>query len=678
MPSPHFQPTLIMAVRWYVINLTFHFSGFSKLFIMLIKLTSYLRPFKPLVVGITVGLFIITPPPPLHSQPPSPKAKSNPLMEDQRKTAQLSQQARQAEKMEDWEKALQLWLSIWAQKPGDWSAYSGIKRCYTQLGRYDDALAFLNRAPTDQRSAPSRIEPSIIAGDKVEILLHAGRGEEAKRVIEESLKQSPTDLNLYRSLASALFRMRLTEEAKAILLKGRQMLSNPHLFASELAFQAEQRMDWAEATREHINWLREDPNRLPSVVNIISDYIINPGADSIVSQILTQEQKAASPEGRLLLERLQGGIWMRQGLYRQALALYLEIAQKGSGEDIPNLLEISRQLESEGETPMALQGYRAAFHLSHIPSQRAEIALRLGKLFRSFISKPAEEEKYSPLDSARFYLQEATNPAAPPDVTIQARLELGSIQEHLKEPPEEIRNTYQEALKTARRIKASPSLTEELHLRIAQTFYQEDNLTGAEEVLKSGVKSLGSQGSPASLLRWRLAKLYWHRGSLTLARQTAQALLNANPRSTPANEALTLLALLESLAEDSAGCARLGRIDYLLDQGKVNYALTELEDLAASSHPRVREEALWLKVAAYRQAGRPQEALQTLETLSQPLSATLRPDKALWEAGLIALEQLTDTARAVEYWDRLLQEYPLSPFAPQVRSRLQPLLTPNL
>ncbi|MFN3821950.1 MAG: tetratricopeptide repeat protein, partial [bacterium] len=155
-------------------------------------------------------------------------------------------------------------------------------------------------------------------------------------------------------------------------------------------------------------------------------------------------------------------------------------------------------------------------------------------------------------------------------------------------------------------------------------------------------------------------------------------LLNANFKSPVANEALDLIELLESLADDTLSASRLGRVDYLIMRSRWEEVDHQIEPLLNASSPRVREEANWLKVRALVSQKRFLETLETLERLSQPNDGDLKPDRALWEAGSIALYQLGDTTRAISYWESLLEKYPLSPLTPQVRQQLQALLTPQL
>ena len=54
----------------------------------------------------------------------------------------LNRQARQAESTGRYERALGLWQTIMNDKPGDYSAYLGIRRSLVELAEYDKALEF--------------------------------------------------------------------------------------------------------------------------------------------------------------------------------------------------------------------------------------------------------------------------------------------------------------------------------------------------------------------------------------------------------------------------------------------------------------------------------------------------------------------------------------------------------
>jgi len=602
-------------------------------------------------------------PPPM---PPDSAAQAE--IARQQEISRASRMARQAESDNDWERALVLWRFMDEKKPGDFSAYMGIKRSLVSLSRFDEALKFLDKSQRTMTGGRSGLDPATLGADRVEVLFAAGRDSAAESEMERLIAANKGYPNLYRALANVLYSKRQSDEAIKLLLRGRCESGEPYLFAREIAQFAEARMDWETAVSEYLLYLSESPGRVSYVTGALGDIMSEPGGDTLVVKSLERLPLKGDEKLEEAFLELKAGLMMRSRRFAEAITAYrrLDELRGGDGEI---MLDLASRLSDEGEPALALEAYSGIISAAVNPDLR----------FRALIGRAQVYERLGRLDSARASYEAILRPGTRLNLVVEADYRLGLITLREGGPVEEARNLFEAAVKIIKQTpQAAGSLAEPVLIQLAITWEMSADLDRAQKELERIVRASGARANPASEARLELARLAFRRGAPDVARKEAQALLAADAASPAANQALELLALLDALGDSHEALRILGQADLLFLLGRQNEGERLLDSLAAArANPRTREEALW---AAWRQAeekGSPDFALRRLEAILALDPPAIKRDRALLEAGR-SLAVKGNIKRAVEYYNALLEGYPDSPLADEARRLARLIQQDNL
>jgi|GEM_PF-1087796 len=625
-----------------------------------------------LIVALMPASQVLAKPPTPAPIPPASNPNRTPSVEVKPEDAALNQEiqrasrlARQAENEGDYARALELWQFVYDKRPGDYSAYSGLKRNFIQLRRFDEGLAFIERVGgerTGKSVMGARFEPSMVVADRIEMLLAAERTSDALTAVERALVEHKGNQNVYRSISSILYSRRHSDEALAVLERGRREMGNPLLFAQEIAFQAESRMDWERATVENINCIRESPDRIPYITGVIADYAERPEAGDIVRKVLKQAASRSDGPTALLIRQLQAGLEFRARNYGPALEAYAGL-YSAKAISAGEFLDVARQLTDERQFSLAL----SALNMLADDAAAADIISRVQ------VGRGSCYEAMGMPDSALTAYEAALIPGATPDLLATTQRKLGTLLLQIGRPPSEARRRFEAALAILKKISGS-SIDDpgEIEIDIALTYLHERDFAQTRSRLEAIIRNTGRKAQGATRARLELARLYFRTGKPTDARQQAAQLVMAEPASVEANDALELMTLIDDLTEDSTSLAALGRCDLLNFIGRIDEAIGSLTEISAEGNaPRVVESALRMVARMEEMRGNHRAALEALDRIVKIGTGSLRPDQALFEAGRIAVEALNDLKRGRRYLETLILEYPESPLIEAARRRLR-------
>jgi tetratricopeptide (TPR) repeat protein len=209
---------------------------------------------------------------------------------------------------------------------------------------------------------------------------------------------------------------------------------------------------------------------------------------------------------------------------------------------------------------------------------------------------------------------------------------------------------------------------DELLLR-AECLLRADQLTQAAAVLEQ-VRRQAPEA--AYLARLRLAELRYFQGDPAGAGQQLDSLLQQDPRHELANDALSLLLLLEEYPSQAEALSALARAQLRERQGRAPEAATEWEYLAAHAPPVIQELSLLCRAQAADQGGQPRAALAWYQqALTKYPQGRYHLEAWLGSARLLA--QLGDAAAALKTYESALMQFPDEASAPHTRLEIQRL-----
>jgi TolA-binding protein len=153
-------------------------------------------------------------------------------------------------------------------------------------------------------------------------------------------------------------------------------------------------------------------------------------------------------------------------------------------------------------------------------------------------------------------------------------------------------------------------------------------------------------------------------------------ILKASTSKLIANDAVELsLTISENLIEgDSLQMALCDFAQIKLNIHQHNYkranALLDSLIISFPANP-VLDDALMTKAKLLKAEGKYRKSVETFEELVAKFQWEPKAAEACFFAGLLLDEQLNDKGKAMEYYTKVLMDYPLSIFQPQARKRLR-------
>jgi len=612
---------------------------------------------KNILYGIIVLLFVVGQG--LAQSKTISKSGDKPV--GQRDLYRISRLARSAESKGNNESALKYWIEVNQIKPGYFSASKGIRRALVNLDRHGEAIHFLDTMLIAAQSGTIQLNPLTIMADRIDIYISHIGYDATKPKIEEILSDHKGNPKLYRELSNVLAIHRMSDDAIAMLYRGRNESGQKYLFARDLARWFESRMDWESAVMEYLLLLYEADKNLNLITGALGDITGEPNAQGIAVAIITAELEAQDEKKQIVLRKLLASLHFRAGRFKDALYQY-QIFDRQSGDQGQELLKFANLTLLEGEYQFAREAFDELLRSKLKGGLRANVLLGKGEALLG-LGKP---------DSAAIAYQQAIKPGIPPKYAFEVYSRLGSLEFDYNRDLKAARSNLEKALKIGNKIKLSTLVLDEIQVNIALTHEFEDDLLTAEKILKSLIKLRGKKRGAAQAARYELARLYFRKGDMGKSNEMVTSLLLAAPTSENANEALRMKALFNDLADLPDVMINLGLADLAKFQG--NYKLGEdiLIKLSSESEGIVREEIEWHRYELYSEAGFDSSALNALENIII-IKESLRRDLAFFTAGELYFKVFRDNEMAIELFERILTEYPESLLIDKARHLIRQL-----
>ncbi len=338
------------------------------------------------------------------------------------------------------------------------------------------------------------------------------------------------------------------------------------------------------------------------------------GAERVVSEL----EKIQDPG---LRRRLQAQVLLGAGRELAGARLLVDAAQARTVSQ-QELLQFARECEANGFYQAALAGYQ----FLNLNSDVARILRLQGKI-----------------DLALKVLESDTTPAGLFEYAELARLD---------------RNDFARATTAYSRFLRFRPLDPAGISGLAAALIGLKQLDSARRVLNR----LQPSDDRATLL---LTKIFIYQGMFDSAIALIRNFTTRFPDSPLGNDILEL-GLLMMLGERKQ---ELARVMFNLDAAQFDRARLEAESLA-SGNDLVAQQALLLLSEIYRRQRRYQSAVAELDTLLVRFPEGELAPAALYRQAELFYDELKDLDRARRCAERLIEQFPGSPFAPLVRNRL--------
>lgn len=562
------------------------------------------------------------------------------------------------------DRAIPLLEDLYRARPDAFVFYDRLKQAYENLKQYPEAIALV-----DEQLSRARIP--IHLAEKGRLLFLSGSDDEAREVWKQTIALRPDDASSYRVVFQAMYQLRLLDEAIAVLLQGREAVSDDAEFSADLAALYSANGDYEHAAEEYLKLLARDERQLGFVRTQLGRLTDEPAALR-AALAATERAVRRDPLVRPIRE-LMAWLYLEDGQYLEALNAYRALDRLGEKDGRP-LFSFAQQAADAGAFEAAAEAY--AELLSRYPDSAIAPEARFGLAYmqeqwgRSLLRTGATNANEFVDRAMSAYNDFVTR--HPGHVFVpNARRQIAHLQW-------EVYGDRDAAIATLRELIASGSshpLADEAQIDLGLLALERGRLVEARGIFARIVESV-DRSELVERARYNLALTHLYDGDIETALTVAGA-VNRNTSMDVANDAIELRLLLqENKGPDSLNSVlrSYGEILFMERMGAVEQALASVDSLLQANlqHP-IADDARFTRARLLQTMGNFEEAQITYASI--PLLHRQSPlaDKALFQAAEILSRDLLNAEEALKYYTRLLTEYPGSVLAGDARARIRTL-----
>jgi tetratricopeptide (TPR) repeat protein len=583
--------------------------------------------------------------------------------------------AQSFEQAGEWSRAAAIYESLLAENPPGFVLVDGLRRAYIELKQYDKAIDLIRR---QLRTTPGDENMMTVLGGLYDL---SGDQKGADSLWHLVIMKDAKNAGLYRMVAAQLIDHRQYDRAIQIYLDGRAGTKNDNLFVEELASLYAALHQYENATREFIKILETNPQQASYVQSRLASFTIRPegwqAALGVVNEAVRRKPEVVSTHSVLawlLIEGKQHDKALEQ--YRiidrltkangvELFAFAQRAAQERAYQTAQNAFQEVIQLNNTANiVSYARLGFaRAAEALS---AESDSVALQSGVRVESPVITSGGAAESMPAFQGALGLYEAILTDFPnSDVGMQALFRIGMIRfERFFDLDGATR-----AFDKVRSMPFNPPLQQEAMLRLAEVETAKNDMRRAYQEYEELLRITSEQNRDKVL--FRLAELNYFEGKFDSASAMLKR-LGSTLRSDEANDALQLLYFIEENKPSGRALVEFARAGLLVRQRKYSEAVSRLQALTASMPSVSLVDDATLRIAElHLLLNRTEEALSVFRRIAVDMPGSVLRDRAQMRIAEVYENRLKDKAKALEAYEKVLEQFPTSLFAEEARKRIR-------
>ncbi|MDH7515294.1 MAG: tetratricopeptide repeat protein [Bacteroidota bacterium] len=586
---------------------------------------------------------------------------------DEQASYRLAQVYEQAGRFED---ALRYYESLSRTSPGNPTYFDGVRRCLVQLKRYADVIALI----TDRIARYPR---------ETMLLVHRGtarhlNGDEggAQEDWEEAIRREPHNAGIYAAVADEALRNRLYDLAVRVLLRGRDALKSPQMFVMEVARAYMLGMKYDDAMREYISFVVAVPSALWQVQQQIAQFSEIPQALESAVRVTTAEAKAR--RDNLTVRYLLAWLLMERKDYAAAKNVYAEI-DRLHGANGFELMGFAQRAFNEGAYRVAAEAFREL--LSQYPQGAfaAEAAFMHARCTEELAgaAPPAEldplvwEKGSSPPASAyaeavRLY-EDVAAKYPHQQFGLESLYRIAWIRFHRFGDVDGALALLKDIAPQRRNVMGRV----DGYILTGDIFLAKGDVRKAKETYAEilGMRQLSQ--AERQKVEYNTAEILYFEGDFDGALAALEP-LTENSADDITNDALSLALFIRQFRVPSDEPLKLYARAAFLERCRKRSEAAELLRHLIQRHADspLLDQAYVKRAEHLRSIGQADSALAALSVFLEKYPDAVIRDRALFLLGTIYEEDVHDMPKALETYERILTEHPLSSLVPTVRQRI--------
>lgn len=495
-----------------------------------------------------------------------------------------------------------------------------------------------------------------------------GETKKANRYFEDAIDEVPKNKGAIVELANAFLAKGQSEYAVQTYQRGRHLMKQ-YSFSMELGDLYRQLSNYSLMIEEYLNFIDEDISNIQRIQNKLQNALSKDKDKTISNQLR-----------RALLVRVQKS---PQKLYYSELLLWLSVQEKDFEMALTQAKSIDRRKNEEGERIIDLaslclsnQNYEVAIEAyeyvlkkgknSYLYSE-ARIGILNAKYMRITKGSLSEMKDYQELESEYISILEEYGYNSN---TIRLMQYLAHLQAFYLNKTKDAANLLWKAIDFT---NAKPLIIAECKIELADILLFDGDVWEAK-LLYAQVEKKFKHEPIGHEAKFKNAKLSFYIGEFDWAKAQLDVLKAATSKLI-ANDALRLSVLIsDNIGMDSSAVAlqMFANADMLLFRNQDEKALATLDSIfdAYSSHP-IFDEVLYKKAEIKIKQSKYDEAIIFLDEIVKDYSFDIVADDALYLVAGIYDYKLDDQDKAMEYYQKILNDYPASLYVVDARKRFR-------
>lgn len=583
----------------------------------------------------------------------------------------LAQDAKLAEQYYndgEFEKAAFMYKKLYEQQNHNEYYFNRYLNCLMADEQFDKAI---EEVRTALKNDPKNIRLLVSYGN---ILERQFKEDEAIEQYEKAIKLMPADQYEITRLASTFSSLNRYDYAIKAYETGGQLIKDPTIFSFNLAELYRRKGDIPKMISNYLNSLEAYPDRQATIQSQLQRYL---GTNDDFMQLQTQlyDRLQKNPDAFYFMELLQWLFVQKKdynNAFRQAKALDRRLEENGG-----RIFGLAQIALNDKDYDAAINGFQYIVEVKgpqsmfYIDAKREALRAHRQKLVEGFDYTEADlrviEQAYE-----AFLNEFGRNKVTATIVAELADLEALYL------------NDLDKAIALLQEVIAYPGIELQMQARAKLSlgdYYLIKGEIWEATLLYSQVDKIFPEDQLGHEARYRNAMLSYYNGDFQWA-QAQFEILRGSTSKLIANDAIDMsVFIMDNLGLDTTDQALklFAAADLLSFQNKYDEAFRKLDSLLLRfPNHKLDDDVLYAKAKIYSKLRQYDKAIELYEKIVEQYHDEIRADNALFEMASLYENQLGDTEKAMNCYEKIFIEYSGSTFSIEARKRYRKLRGDNI
>ncbi|MBC7913760.1 MAG: tetratricopeptide repeat protein [Pyrinomonadaceae bacterium] len=568
----------------------------------------------------------------------------------------------------EFEKAVTIYQKLFNQNKGQTQYYDTYLNVLIKLKRYDEAEKLVKKMTAIYSD---NFNYQVDFG---RILREKGQQDKAADWYDNMIKKLPKDESIIRELSVTFYRADAYDFSVKTLLNGRKILNDESAFAFDLIGLYRYQKNKAMLVQEYINMFSTTPEpQLTNQAKGVFSALFESAADYDILKMALLKKLQKEPENIALSEMLAWQ-FIQQKEFDMALKQMIAL-DKRLKEDGERIYQLSSILYDNKAYQQSIEGLE--FLLSKGPNNPYYVSAKMQILYTKNTMLTSGKFDAAQLAQLEKEYLSLLNELGRTKNTVFAMRQLANLKAFYLNKPKEAEALLEETL----RIPGLPNnIIGQVKLELGEVYILTGEVWEANLIFGQAEREYANEpiGQEA---KFKNARLSYYQGDFIWAKAQL-SVLKSSTSQLIANDALNLELLItentESVA-DSNALKKFAKADLLIFNNQLDKALKTLDSIPVLFPKNsLEDDILMSKAKIFQKQNLLDKTIEQLQLIVTNYKSDLWADDAIFMLAEIYEGSLKNPAKAMEYYQKLIIDFPGSLHVTEARKRYRNLRGDNI